>query len=88
MLHRMPKRRRRIHRGEHLTPRGLDVRFEPLDVSLPIRVRGFLAVQRLSGRVPIGDRSRSRLAPRVKFDPGRFPPGFEGLNLGLEYLTR
>ena len=37
VLHRVPQRRGRIDRREHLAPRRLDVGFEPFDVALQRR---------------------------------------------------
>ena len=77
VLHRVAQRRRGVDRREHLAARRLDVRFEPFDLPLRVRVgvlfgrasvvRGLVALRRR--RAP-----RPRGAPRARAAPARAAP--------------
>jgi hypothetical protein len=55
MLHGVAQRRCGVNGGEHFAPRGLHVGLESLDLSLGVRIRGFLSRQGCGRVVALGD---------------------------------
>ena len=84
VVHRVPQRRGGVHGREHLASRGFHIRLESFDGPLNIRVRGFLAPQRLRGLLPIGGRPRGGFTARFELDPRRLPPRVERAHFGLD----
>ncbi len=79
------QRGRGVDRGKHLAAGRLDIRLEPFDAALKIRVRHFLGLHRVGRGGAFGGRPCLRVAARVELEPGRLAPGVERLHLDLDF---